>query len=188
MSLKHQAVKILPFVLVLAAAAQAGSPTQYDTVTKALENTHEFSVVEGTLKVLSTNPWKVEIPAYVFPGDESWIIDEEVKRTLVFALIITFAQTNVDQITVTVVPVEQSFGKEKSKPLKSKARTLSVSRGKMNKVLLEKAGLKDCKSLVGPKKIGDNVLPDMLLGATDKLIYNDQGEPGLNTFFEALSR
>lgn len=182
--------RVLAILLISAAAVTvlAGTPTQYETVTEALESTNEFSVEEGTLKVLSTDPWEVEIPAHVYPGELPEILEEEVERTLVYALIISFAQTNIDRVSITVVPIEQSFGKEKPKLLSDKARTLSISREKMNRVLLEKAGVKDCKSLVGPQKIGDQVLPDMLLGATDKLMYNDQGKPGLNVVFVALSR
>ena len=55
------------------------------------------------------------------------------------------------------------------------------------KVLLETIEVKTAEELVGTRKIDGEIVKDMLMGVTDRILYNGKGEPGLDRFYMALS-
>jgi hypothetical protein len=168
-------------------SAFANSPTQYETVVQALESTKEFLITDGTLKFSEGNPDKIEIVITVFPGDINKVIEEETMRSLVFAFIVVFAQTDVQKLKIKAIPAELNFKTKKQRLLKKKSLSATISRKKMNRLLKQYVGIDSCQSLIGDMYFGNEVIHDMLLEKSDCIMYNDQGKPGLKRFFSEMN-
>ena len=79
---------------------------KYKTIKEMFEASYDFSEEVGTLKFISLEESKlhVQISKPIFEGDLKNIIEEQVKRDIVYVAFQTFAQTDINALTITSVP------------------------------------------------------------------------------------
>ncbi len=144
--------------------------TQYETVALMFADLGDYDPSDNTLELLSTEPLVIRISPIVYAGDSAVVIDEQVKRALLYGVYKPFIHTSVDTVTVTAVPVVSSVISEQP------TYTISLSRAQALDVIrqfLPKANFSD---LVGE------------YGWTDDFytLYYADRDPGLNIFSDAL--
>lgn len=79
---------------------------KYKTIKEMFEASYDFSEEVGTLKFISLEESKlhVQVSKPIFEGDLKNIIEEQVKRDIVYVAFQTFAQTDINALTITSVP------------------------------------------------------------------------------------
>lgn len=177
---------VVPILMLFAATSFAAEPTQYPTVVEAIESANEYSLAEGDLVLVSEDPLHVTVKPSAFPGDLAEVLEETAKREIVWTALLAFAHTSVPELTITAAPEEMNFQTKKKRPLKAYERTVEVTRERFNSLVKKYLKLDSAADLIGDQKIGNEVLPDMPLDASNRILYNDQGHPGLDRFFAEL--
>jgi hypothetical protein len=76
---------------------------QYSNVIEMLEAAHDY---EGhNLEILSENPLHVRVSTDFVKGDSKQNMIEQTKRDIIYVAFQAFAETNIDKITVTSIPI-----------------------------------------------------------------------------------
>lgn len=76
---------------------------QYGTVIEMLEAAHDY---EGhNLEILSENPLHIRVSSDFVKGDSKQNMIEQTKRDIIYVAFQAFAETNIDKITVTSIPI-----------------------------------------------------------------------------------
>lgn len=76
------------------------------TIKEMFEASYDFSEEAGTLKFISLEESKlhVQVSKPIFEGDLKHLIEEQVKRDIVYVAFKSFAQTEITSLTITSVP------------------------------------------------------------------------------------
>lgn len=98
---------------------------KYPTVVQMLNESYDFTEEEGSLKVLSKQgkPLHVQVSKPIVDGDLDKVIEEQTMRDIVYVAFQAFAQTDINELTISSVPM-----KGKGKYLDQYKLTLTVSR------------------------------------------------------------
>jgi len=179
-----KAVFIIIFVSTMICLAE---PTQFKSVSEAFKKIRlESSSL--TYKIVTEKPLHVQLSPIIIKGDIAYIIEEEVKRSFVLTIILLFGHTSITEITISSVPEELdiSTGKKQKKEQYGKKHT--IKRVKYENILKKYFKINNCKDLIGDRKYGEEIAHDQLLQLTGKILFNDQGAPGLNNFFNELTK
>ena len=98
---------------------------KYSSVLEALKAANDFSVENGTLKVLSKEgePIHIQVSKPIFEGDLEDVIIQQTKRDVVYVAFQAFAETDINELTVTSIPV-----KDKSNYVDKYKMTVTVNR------------------------------------------------------------
>jgi len=76
---------------------------KYETVLAMLEASHDY---EGhNLKVISENPLHIRVSTDFVKGDLTQNMVEQTKRDIIYVAFQAFAETDIDKITVTSIPI-----------------------------------------------------------------------------------
>lgn len=78
---------------------------KYATVAEMFEESGDFTEGDGSLKIISNNPVHVQVSKPMTEVDLEKFIIEQTRRDIVYVVFQTFAQTNLNEITVTSVPM-----------------------------------------------------------------------------------
>lgn len=144
--------------------------TQYETAALMFADLGDYDPSDNTLDVISEEPLVIRISPIAYEGDSAGVMDEQVKRALLYGVYKPFIHTSVDTVTVSAVPVVSAVISEQPK------YTISISREQALDAIrqfLPKANFSD---LVGEYGWSDDFYT---------LYYADR-DPGLNVFFDAL--
>ncbi len=160
---------------------QEGSP-KFDSVSEVFEYLHDFVSGDGTFKLLSSDPPHIQLAPRVVPRDISESIDKQLDHALAYGVYRSFVHSPVDNIKVTVVPLELDLNTGKSRYLTDKRKTLSISREEAFGLLKRYLDITSFTDLI--RQEADTA--DRWSDEFEKLIYreNDSGEQ----FGQDLSR
>jgi len=144
-----------------------------EVIRKVFIDLNDYPEENGRFKILSSTPLHIQLSPTIVDGDRKDVIDEIVKRAIIYGVYRTFIHTKADKVTVTVLPKDLM----KNRYFKQYKKTYTVDRSyaiEVSKLLLGQnlSGLID-ESLFWSKSF-------------KKGYYSDQGEPGLDRFFTAL--
>jgi hypothetical protein len=119
--------------------------TKYPSVSAMLEDGGDFSEEDGSLKFLSKkeNHLHVQVSKPIFEGDHEKIIVEQTKRDLVYVAFQAFAQTDINELTITSVPMMQET-KDYVNKYKLERKT---NRNNAKKIMMKYLGTEDFKVL-----------------------------------------
>lgn len=172
------------------------TPNQFATVKEVIENFHDYTIKEGTFKIIKAQPLHIQLsptilgsPQFPDSADEPEQIEWEVKHTLVYGIYIAFIHTPIEEITVTSIPMVFNVKTHKHKYLSSYQKTLTINRLKaLEKIqkflpIISFAQLKTDE--IVPES-GGLVFHDQWTKEFNKVYYNDAGSPGLDIFFNEL--
>jgi len=79
---------------------------KYKTIKEMFEASYDFSEEMGTLKFISLDESRlhVQVSKPIFEADLKSIVEEQVKRDIVYVAFQTFSQTEIASLTITSVP------------------------------------------------------------------------------------
>lgn len=173
--------------LLLSLNIHAGTPTQFSSIETMIEEFNDFSVEEGTFKIIKKNPLHIQLSPKTVPNDLPQNITDGVDRALVYGVYRTFAHTKYTKITVTAIPKETDLKTLKSKLLDAKKKTITIDR--INALTLAKKYLQitDFSDLITETKKGNYTIKNTWTDNFKKIYYNDSGSPGLTKFVQEIS-
>lgn len=151
------------------AAIPAFELKKFPSVMDMLRNANEYREDNKTLVLLSEDPLSIQVSALVHHEEPDEYLRQKVKRDMVYVLFQSFAQTDVEVMTITSVPLAYSKHYPQGKYLKEHQLKATVNRETAEKVMDKYLHTKNYKKLFRPTS-GDNYVPDQ---AFEKLLHED---------------
>ncbi|MGE6396432.1 hypothetical protein [Chryseobacterium scophthalmum] len=107
-----------------------------------LEDAHDFTIEEGTLKFINSdeNNLHLQVSKYTVKGESDDIINQTVKRDIVYVAFQAFAQTSTNKITITSVPIDYNV---KTKYYNQYKKTITITRQKADQIMQQEFGNTD---------------------------------------------
>ncbi len=107
---------------------------KFATLKEMFTSSADFSEDNNTLKFISSDEKNlhVQISKPILKGDSEDIKNEIVKRDIVYVAFQTFAQTNINELTITSMPVDFDNPKEYVEKYKM---TVKIDRNKAKNIL-----------------------------------------------------
>ncbi|MGV1012924.1 MAG: hypothetical protein ACOYBS_10790 [Flavobacterium sp.] len=115
--------------------SKSGKPLKkFATLKKMLENSGDFDKEVGTLKFISLDEKNlhVQISKPILENDLEKIKNEIVKRDIVYVAFQTFAQTDINELTITSIPDSNENPKKYFEEYK---QTVKINREKAKEIL-----------------------------------------------------
>jgi hypothetical protein len=154
---------------------------KFATVQEMISDFGDFYPENKSYELISESPLHIRLSPMAVKGDHVDVIQEELKRAMIYGIYRSFIHTDVNEITVTVYPVLTTFRPVSHTPLPDMAVTISKTR---------QQALRDAQKFVSVKSFAE------LLGGKDltwtkqfnQLRFNDQGGVGLDNFYSYMVR
>ncbi|SHE79724.1 hypothetical protein [Chryseobacterium sp. OV279] len=115
---------------------------KYNSVKEMLEDAHDFTVEQGTLKFINTDEKNlhIQVSKPTIEGDSDKTINEMVKRDIVYIAFQAFAQTSINKITITSIPIDFN---NKKKYYDEYKRTVTLTRDRADQIMQKEFDTKD---------------------------------------------
>jgi hypothetical protein len=112
---------------------------KYKSVKEMLEDAHDFTLEQGTLKFINNNEnnLHIQISKPIIKGDLDEVIKETVKRDIVYVAFQVFTQTSINKITISSVPIDFE---DNTKYFDNYKQTTTISREKADQIMQEEFG------------------------------------------------
>jgi|tagenome__1003787_1003787.scaffolds.fasta_scaffold20956011_3 hypothetical protein len=175
-------------LLFVALPSYGATPSKFASVSAMMSSLNDYTQENGTFKILRREPLHIQVSPMVFPGDFPDVIDAEVKRAVIYGVYRSFIHTSVNQITVTAIPKELNPRTKSSRYLGAYKRTVTKTRKEALDLVRRYLHVATFDALVEDQRIGGSVVSDIWTKAFNRLYYQDQGPPGLTTFYSELER
>lgn len=118
----------------------------YNSISEILLDACDYSESSGCLKLISDN--EVEVSQWIFDGDIESTITDGVKRDIVYVVFQIFANSEINEVTVTSIPLlMKSDMQTQDKYLNEYKKTVTVTREKATEMLKTFANTKDFREL-----------------------------------------
>ncbi|PFG60235.1 hypothetical protein DM05_4941 [Pseudomonas poae] len=145
-------------VITLAPVGQAPAadlkPLHFATVGEMIEDLGDYAAENGTFKLLSTEPLKIQLAPSIVPGDLPENNAREIRRAALYGVYRTLVHTDADKVTSVAVPREVNIREQTSKVLSRPSLSITVTRAQA----LKAAGLflkvQSAADLVRPEQAG----------------------------------
>ncbi len=143
----------------VATLGKAATPPVFASAEKAFDELGDYSVELGQVKILKRSPLHVQINAEVeaatvrrFP----MVMVEQSAEVLAYGLFRMFIHTKANEVTVTALPVLQTFNDKGSteKPLKEKSVQVRMTRAQAEQVARDVVGVQSLNDLVAKELMG----------------------------------
>ena len=110
---------------------------KYSSVLEMLQSSGDYRQDEGTLKILSSEDelLHIQLSKWVFEGDVEDTITRQVKRNIVYVSFQTFAKTDIDELTITSVPLRMKDFETQDRYLEESKKTITIDRESANEIL-----------------------------------------------------
>lgn len=179
---------MLVIFLCFPVISSAGSISTFPDVKSMIDDFNDYSTSNGTFVVLTSKPLHIQLSPQVVKGDLPEVIKEQVNRALMYGIYRSFIHTQINDITVTAVPIEINFRNKKSILLSKYKKTISITRSEALSLVKKYINVASFSELVADTKIGTIVIHNQWTKDFNRIYYNDQGSPGLNRFISELSK
>lgn len=112
---------------------------KYKSVKEMLENANDFTAEQGTLKFINNdeNNLHIQISKPIVKDHSDKIIEEIVKRDIVYVAFQAFAQTSINKITITSIPIDLEDNKKYYNNYK---QTVTIARDKADQIMQKEFG------------------------------------------------
>lgn len=120
---------------------QTASFPKYTDVLAMLEDAGDYQKDKGCLVLASKDgePLHIQVSQQFLNSEPNDNIKEQVKRDIVYVAFQAFAQTDIDQFTITSIPIKRSSfnpnEKSDAKPDQSLQKTVTVDRSTAKKII-----------------------------------------------------
>lgn len=179
------------FVAISAFAVTTGafaeSETKFKSVPEMIEDFGDYSKDNSTFEIISEHPLHIRLSPIVFGAEIPRVKKNLVKMAMVYGIYRSFIHTPIEKITVTAVPrkIYNIREPDKGELVPDEKVTLTKTREQALKVLQHFFPGKTFTDLVEvDKDVGSDQQSDLF----SRIYYPDQGEPGLEAFFEELTK
>ncbi|MNK68401.1 hypothetical protein D3C87_877580 [compost metagenome] len=148
-----------PAMAQVATLGKAAAPPVFPNAQVAFDELGDYSVELGQVKLLKQSPLHVQINAEVeaatvrrFP----MVMVEKTAEVLAYGLFRMFIHTKASEVTVTALPVLQTFSDKGSteKALKDKSVQVRMTRAQAEKVARDVVGVQNLNDLVAKELMG----------------------------------
>ncbi|NUU37369.1 hypothetical protein [Pseudomonas sp. C2B4] len=150
-------------------------PLQFKSVAEMIEDRGDYAEENGTFKLVSAKPLKIQLAPTVVPGDLPENVQRELRRAALYGVYRTFTHTNADAVVVTVVPREVTFNPVTTKFLKAPNLKVSVTRAQAMTAAGVFVKANSASDLVVPEAAGDSQM-DEWTPAFQNLYFKDAGQ------------
>lgn len=150
-------------------------PLQFKSVAEMIEDRGDYAEENGSFKLVSDKPLEIQLAPTVVPGDLPENVQRELRRAALYGVYRTFAHTNVNAVSVTVVPREVTLNPVTSKLLKKPSVQISVTRDQAMTAAGKFVEASSASDLVVPEAAGDTQL-DEWTPAFQNLYFKDAGQ------------
>lgn len=133
---------------------------KYNSVEEMFIDANDFNTEQGTLKLTGDNPSKIQVSQMVFDGDTEDIMKEQVKRDIIYVVFQTFAHTELNDLTVTSVPLKMKDFQNREGYLESLRSTIEIDRDKAQSILMKFLNINNFESLYSISEGGELWLPN----------------------------
>ena len=108
--------------------------TRYNSVKEMLEDAHDFTIEQGTLKFINVdeNNLHVQVSKPIIETESEKLIDEIVKRDIIYVAFQAFAQTAINKITITSIPIDPY---DRTKYYDNYKKIITITRDKANQIM-----------------------------------------------------
>lgn len=135
------------------------TPPVYASAQKAFDELGDYSSELGQLKILKQSPLHVQINAEIEAATVRQFpmrMVEQTTEVLAYGVFRTFIHTKANDVTVTAIPVLQTFSNSGTteKTLKDKAVQVRMTRAQAEKVARDVVGVQGLNDLVAKEAIG----------------------------------
>lgn len=159
-------------------------PLHFATVGEMIEDRGDYSAENGTFKLLSGKPLKIQLAPSIVPGDLPENNAREIRRAALYGVYRTLVHTDADKVTSIAVPRELNIREQTSRLLTRPSLSITVTRAQA----LEAAGrfvkIESAADLVNPEQEYsiqlDNWTPEF-----EAIYMSDEGQINLLKAIEA---
>lgn len=127
---------------------------QYPTVMDMLRDAKDYKEEDKTLKLVAEKPLHVQVSRQALADDTDEKIEEMTKRDIVFVALQAFAQTDIDFIQITSLPLQLKSDFTFGQYLYKKKLTAKITRKDADAVMQKYLGSPDYKKLFYPMEGG----------------------------------
>lgn len=177
---------IVALALSLVCVFANSEESKFSNISDMIEEFSDYSNSNGTYKILSLSPLHIQLSPMVVAGDFPEVIEEMIKRAMIYGVYRSFIHTDINQITVTAIPMEINFKGGKPRYLKGYERTFSINRDNAQQLVQKYLKVSKLSQLITSVKISDMNINDQWTKDFNRIYYNDQGYPGITKFFGDL--
>lgn len=150
-------------------------PLQFKSVAEMIEDRGDYAEEDGSFKLVSAKPLKIQLAPTVFSGDLPENVQRELRRAALYGVYRTFAHTNAEAVSVTAVPREMTVNPVTSKVLNAPSVQISVTRDQAMMAAGRIVKASSASDLVVPEAAGDSQL-DEWTPAFQDLYFKDAGQ------------
>lgn len=160
-------------------------PTHFTEVEAMFDDFSDYAVDDNSLEIKSTDPLVLRLSPTVVEGDSATMVDEELKRALIYGVYRPFIHTDAEKITVSVQPLLLKAGKL---TLQDKPRfTITLTKEQARKAVQDVLPGKELEDLVGGEILPGTPDPDQWSDEFYDIYYKTR-KPGQDAFFEAMAK
>lgn len=160
----------------------------YRDITSLIEAIGEYDKQNGTFKLISQKPLHIQVSTPTYNGDLEETIADQVKRDIVYVGFRVFAQTNIEEIKITSLPLKWDNPKIKDFDyIQELKQTVTLKRNRAKKILEKYYGHSDFTQLFG-ETVDGAYKPEVPNMQIKRMMYNDLGEPTLDKVFTQLQQ
>nr|DAH55458.1 MAG TPA: hypothetical protein [Caudoviricetes sp.] len=145
-------------VITLAPVGQAPAadlkPLHFATVGEMIEDLGDYAAENGTFKLLSTEPLKIQLAPSIVPGDLPENNAREIRRAALYGVYRTLVHTDADKVTSVAVPREVNIREQTSKVLSKPSLSITVTRAQALKAAGVFLKVQSAADLVRPEQAG----------------------------------
>ncbi len=130
---------------------------QFKTVKEMLADASDYYVENGSLKFISEDKSNlhIQVSKPIFEADLESVKEEIVKRDIIYVAFQTFAQTDIDKLTITAIPNDME---NREKYYEKYKKTVTIDRTKAKGIIKKYLNSEDFSILY--KKDGELWLPN----------------------------
>jgi len=162
---------------------------KYSSVKEMIDSTFDYTEEDGTFKVISEKPkLHIQLAKHEIANELEANVIQQVKRNIIYVGFRIFAQTDIDEIQITSLPLKWDISLNKPLGYMDEYKeTVVLTRNNAKSILQKYYGFEDFSMLFG-EKVGDVFMSDIANSDLRKMMFNDQGEPTLDKTFEELKK
>lgn len=154
---------------------------KFATVQEMISDFGDFYPENKSYELISESPLHIRLSPMTMKGEHVDVLQEELKRAMIYGIYRSFIHTDVNEITVTVYPVLTTFRPVSHTLLPDMAVTISKTRQQALRDVQKFVNVKSFAELLGGKEL-------TWTKQFNQLRFNDQGGAGLNRFYAEISR
>jgi hypothetical protein len=98
-------VRIIGMTAAEYEAAQAAPAASFSSIKEAVEDDGDFDEGNGTFEIISDNPLHARFSPRIFKGDHADVIDEELKRAVIYGVYTAFVHTEAESVKISSTPM-----------------------------------------------------------------------------------